>query len=136
VSIAYTSTGSTQNVYYKINTGVFNWRESDGITTAGDSAKILTAGDYKVHIWLAATSSNANDKLRVKSYKNNAALPTSAGRFIINSNGPGNADTKYFMWYETLAVNDWLSWRIANITGARASNITDFKIYIEKVPEN
>ena len=135
-SLSYTSSGSTQNIYYKINTTAFVSHEADGITIAGDSMKILTAGDYKVYIWICATSANANDKLRIRMYKNNAPLSPSAGRFIINSQGTGNSETESFMWYQTFAVNDWLSWRIANLTGARASNITDFKIYIEKVPEN
>lgn len=129
------NTGATQNYYYKIAAGI-TWRESDGLTSAGDSVKILKAGDYKISIWLSATTSNANDKMRVKLYVNNAPVATSLGRFIINSNGTGNGDTRHFMWYRTCSVNDYLSFRITNQTGARACNITDIKVYVEKVPEN
>lgn len=134
-SVAFTTSGSTQNVYYKINAGI-TWREADGLTGTADSVKVLTAGDYEIFIWLAATSSNANDLLRVKLFVNNIASETSLGRFTILSNGTGLTETKNYMWYKTCAVNDWLSFRIANLSGARASNISDIKIYVRKVPEN
>jgi hypothetical protein len=135
-SIAY-STGTTQNQDYKINTTAFTWRENDGFTAAGDSIRILTTGDYEVHIWVAATTSNANDKLRVRLYVNNLRLAsTSFGRMLINSNGSGNAETHYFLWYKEFTANDYISWRIANETGARASVVSDIKVYVKKVPEN
>ena len=135
-SIAY-STGTTQNWDYKINTTAFTWRENDGFTAAGDSIRILTTGDYEVHIWVAATTSNANDKMRVRLYVNNLRLAsTSFGRMLINSNGSGNAETHYFIWYKEFTANDYISWRIANETGARASVVSDIKVYVKKVPEN
>jgi hypothetical protein len=134
-SIAYTSSGSTQNIYYKLATGAMVWREQVGIKCQGDSAQILTAGDYKIHIWIAVASGNTNDKLRVKLYINNNQSATNLGRFTIQSQTATNADTKYYMWYKTFAANDWLSWRIANIIGSRATVTQDLKIYIEKVPE-
>lgn len=130
------NTGTTANYYYKINTGAFTWREADGLTGAGDSIKILTAGDYEVWCWLQATTSNTNDKIRIKLFTNNIASPTSMGRFIINSNGTGNTYTNSYMWYRTFAKNDWITIHCANITGGRAVNVTDFKLYVKKLPEN
>jgi hypothetical protein len=129
------STGTVQNYYYKINTTAFNWRENVGFTAAGDSIRILTAGDYKFHIWLNATTSNANDQMKVKMWVNNSALGTPLGMFKINSNGTGNGEVHYFMYYRTMAANDYVCFRICNLTAGRACVISDYKLYVEKVPE-
>lgn len=138
-SIAFT-TGSTQNVYYKINpTGEDTLKDHEvvGVSFPGDSIKIATAGHYRVNCWLNLSTSGANDKVRVKIFKNNASLPLfSVGTWVINSDGTGTSnETKYFMWYLDLAVNDILSIRVANITGAMAVVVRDFKLFIEKTPE-
>jgi len=133
-SIAW-ATGSTQNVFYKINTGSFVWHEADGITGAGDSATIVTAGDYKVSVWLGVTTTNANDMLQVKIFTNGVKSATSLGRFFCTSMGAGVYPTRNFMWYKTFAAGDKISIRISNTTGARAMTISDYKLYIEKVPE-
>jgi len=130
------STGTTQNYFYKINTGAFTWRENDGFTAAGDSIRILTAGDYEFHVWLNATTSNANDQMKVKMYVNNLKLGTPLGMFKINSAGSGNGETHYYMFYREMAANDYVCFRIANLTAGRASVISDYKLYIKKVPEN
>jgi len=134
-SIAWVS-GSSQNVYYKINTGSFVSHEADGITIAGDSMQV-PSGDYLVFIDLGTTTSNANDRIRCKIYQNNIASPTSLGRFIINSSGSTTTiQPQCFFWYlVNVANNTWLSWRISNTTGARAMTVRDFKIYVEKKPE-
>ena len=138
-SIAFT-TGSVQNVYYKLNpTGIDTLKEheSDGVQFPGDSIKILKAGDYLITCCLNLSTSVANDKIRVKLYKNNVSYSTnSIGRWIINSDGSGSAsETKTFIWYVDANVNDYFSVRVANITGARAVVLRDWKIYIEKKPE-
>ena len=135
-SLVSYSVGGTQNVYYKVNTTAFVSREADGISIIGDSIKILTAGAYRVDCWLAATTSNANDKVRVKLYINNAKSANSLGRWMINSQGTGNESTSAYSWYkDDFAANDYLSVRVANITGARAVNITDIKLIVSKIPE-
>jgi len=133
-SIAW-ATGSTQNVFYKINTGSFVWHEADDITGAGDSAIIQKAGDYKVSIWLGVTTTNANDMLQVKIFTNGVKSGTSLGRFFCPSMGTGIYPTRNFMWYKTFAAGDKISIRISNTSAARAMTISDFKLYIEKVPE-
>ena len=138
-SIAYT-VGGTQSVYYKLNpTGADTLKshEEDGVSFPGDSAKVSMAGDYVVHCWLNLSTSGVNDKIRVKLYKNNAAFTlNSIGTWIINSDGTGeNAETKYFMWHVTLAANDILSVRVANLTGNSEIVLRDWKLYIEKKPE-
>lgn len=130
------SSGTAQNYFYKIAATPFTWRETYGMTAAGDSARILTTGDYEFHVWINATTSNANDQLKVKMFVNNAPLGTTLGMFKINSNGAGAGDTHYYMWYREMTANDYVSFRIANLTGARASVVSDFKIFIKKVPEN
>jgi len=126
----------TQNLYTKINTGVFAVHDTLGIIIRGDSLKVQYAGDYKIHCWLSATTSNANDKLRIRLYTNNSPNATSLGRWIINSAGTGNGQSQNFMWYKkSMAANTWISIRITNLTASRNPNITDFKVYIEKVPE-
>jgi len=138
-SLTY-SVGGTQNVYYKLNpTGADTLKdhEADNLKFNGDSVLIEVAGDYTVCCWLNLSTSNANDKIRVKLYKNNVAYPINTiGRWIINSDGSGvSSETKYFMWYVTLAVGDVLSVRVANLTGDRAIVLRDWKLYIEKKPE-
>ena len=86
-------------------------------------------------MWLAVSSSNTNDKLRVKLYVNHVPLSTTLGRLLINSSGTGNQQTNTFMWYRTCVANEYIAFWITNLTGGRACIITDFKIYIEKAPE-
>jgi len=134
-SIAW-ATGSDQDVFYKINTGSFVWREADGITGAGDSATILKAGDYSIKIWLGVTTTNANDMLQVKLYVNGVKSTTSLGRFFCASTGAGVYPTRQYEWYKIgFSVGDKISVRISNTTGARAMTISDFKLLIEKIPE-
>ena len=136
----YITIGGTQNVYYKINTsgaspGAMAAREQDGVLIQGDSCKILTAGDYKVHIWISATTGTANDKIKVKLFTNNTQNATTLGRFIINSNNSTTTGTTYFMWYKSFAVNDWISFRATNLSASRTILISDVKYLIEKVYE-
>lgn len=138
-SIAW-STGTTSGVYYKLNpTGADTLKEheADGVFFNGDSILIATAGHYKIMCWLNLSTSGASDKIRVKLYKNNAPFPlNTVGRWIINSDGSGSeCETKNYMWYADLAVNDVLSVRVTNLTGNRAVVLRDWKIYIEKIPE-
>ena len=136
----YISIGGTQYVYYKISTaaaasGGFTSHEAYGVLMQGDSIKILTAGDYRIDIFVALTTSNANDKLRIKLYINNAKSASTLGRFLLNSGGSGNPGTRGYSWYTDLAVDDWLSWHVVNITGSRAVLVTDYKILITKMTE-
>ena len=138
-SIAFT-TGSVQNTYYKLNpvgADTLKEHEVDGVLFPGDSIKILKAGDYLITCCLNLSTSVSNDKIRVKLYKNNVSYPTNTiGRWIINSDGSGSAsETKTFIWYVSANANDYFSVRVANITGARAVVLRDWKIYIEKKPE-
>jgi hypothetical protein len=113
----------------------FTARESDGVALAGDSIVITTPTDYKVWVWVAATTSNVNDQIRLKMYVNSLPLPTSLGRFIINSNGVGVYLTDSYMWYRSMLTGDRISFYVTNLTGNRTITIADFKIYVEKVPE-
>ncbi|MFA5152601.1 MAG: hypothetical protein WC554_08595 [Clostridia bacterium] len=136
----YITIGGTQYLYYKINTsgaspGAMAVRDTVGVLIQGDSCKILTAGHYKIRVWVAATTSNANDKIRIKLFTNNVANPTALGRFLINSMGTGNQSTENYMWYKEFSVNDWISFHVTNITGSRAVYISDMKFFIERVYE-
>ncbi len=133
----YITIGGTQYLYYKISTagassGGTTVRDTVGVLIQGDSCRILFSGHYKVRLWVAATTSNANDKIRVKIFTNNIPSATSLGRFLINSAGTGNQTTENYMWYKEFSANDWISFRVANITGARAIYISDMKFYIER----
>ena len=133
-TVTYSVTG-TRNVYYKI-IPTFTMRESDGLTLVADSVVISTAGDYTFWAWIAATTSNTNDQLRIKIYDNNTPSPTSLGRFIILSNGNDVYETKGYMWYKVaLAANHNISFRISNTSASRAITIADFKIFVQKEPE-
>ena len=128
------SVGGTQFVYYKIATGAMTWHEADGVTAVADSVTIIAPGHYRVHCWLNATTSNANDQIKTALFINDT-ISINGARWIINSGGTGIGETKYFMWYRDLAADDVLDIRTSNITGARAVSVVDFQLYIEKVPE-
>jgi len=131
----YTLTG-TQNVYYKIAPS-FTVTESDGLTLAGDSIIIATAGDYQVSIWVGAGTSISAENLRILLYVNDIDASSNLGRFIFNSAGVGLDKywTRSYMWYKTLSANDRVSFYIANISSSNTITVADFKIYIEKKPE-
>lgn len=136
-SLTSVSIGGTQNIYYKVNTsGAMSWHECNGLTCAGDSIRIITPGHYLITPMLSITTSNINDVLRIKLYKNGSALPTSLGRWIINSQGAGLGSSRNFFWYYEFSKDDYLSVRITNQTGSRAITINDFKLLIQKIPEN
>ena len=126
--------GGLQYIYYKVNTGgAMNWREADGLTCAGDSITIITPGDYKILVYMAISTANVNDVLRVKLYVN--SLPTSLGRWVINSQGSGVSSNQSYMWYKEFSAGDKLSVWVSNLTGAREITVYDFKLYMEKMPE-
>ena len=80
-SITFT-TGAVQNRYYKLNpTGADTLKEheADGLLFPGDSIKILKTGDYLITCCLNLSTSVANDKIRVKLYKNNEIIWESLG---------------------------------------------------------
>ena len=139
-SVAW-ATGSTQNVYYKINTGAFVSHEADEMVILGDSIQTANTGsevgDYLIICSLAITSANQNDKLRGKLYINNVAAPLAGiGRWIINSNGAGLADASTYFWYKvSMPSLAWISVRVANQSASRAMTVQDFKLYVEKKPE-
>ena len=128
--------GGTRYIYYKLAPGISS-HEADSCVIAGDSIKILTPGDYEIWCWLGASTTNANDKIRVKLYVNNSASLTSLGRWIIKSDGTTtDIPTSAWMWYKTpVTRNSWISIRAANLTGSRVIYVTDMKLYIKKMPE-
>lgn len=129
------SLGGTQDVYYKIVTGLLTSHDATGISSAGDSIKITTPGDYRIEFAISATTQNANDKIRVKMYVNNVAAGSSLGRFIINSGGTGAESTASYFWYKTFAGNDQITFRVANLTGSRAVIIKDYKVMVTRQQE-
>lgn len=134
-SINY-SVGGIQNAWYKINTGAIIIRDTVGMTIAGDSIKCQKTGDYNLSLGISATTSNANDQLRIKVYVNNAPISPSMRRFMINSNGNAGSNTHTMTWYiKGLAANAWVSFHIQNQTASRAITITDIGYRFEKVPE-
>jgi hypothetical protein len=133
-SVSYTPS-ITKDLYTKLTPSMSS-HESDGITFAGDTLTILTAGDYFINISVVFSGTNANDIWRIKIYKNNIPLPSSAGRFVIRTTGAGTVDNRSYFWYLIgLSVNDNISFRITNQTASRNPTFTDMKIYIEKKPE-
>lgn len=126
-SINYT-VGGTQNIFYKINTGALTIKDTSWMFIRGDSIQVKVAGDYEVDVSMAATTSNANDKIRVRLFVSNAVMSPALGRWMINSPGTGNQQTENCpFWYaRALPYGAWLSIRIQNQTGNRAINISDF----------
>ncbi len=137
-SVAVTPTVA-QYLYTKLLPGIIT-HEADGVTFAADSLTVLTAGDYACFISITLSGTNANDYWRIKTYKNNAALPNtgenSVGRFVFRTTANNQTDTREFVWYfKDLAINDVLSWRITNLSAARNPTVTDMKLYFYKLPE-
>jgi hypothetical protein len=127
----------TRYVYTKINTGAFVSHEDDLITTAGDSIKILKAGDYYIafNITLAG-GSNSDEQLRVKIYSDNIPQPLTVGRFVFYTTSTTKFDNFGYFWYlKDVAADTWLSFRITNFTNSNDPKISDYKVCIEKKPE-
>lgn len=131
------SIGGTQNIYYKVDPSGFTWREVDYITATGDSITITIPGDYNLFVNLAASTSNASDKLRIKVYKNGAQFSPVLTTWYILSNGSGTVipTNQHIYYLHGLSAGDKISIRAANLTGSRAISITDFGLIIEKIPE-
>ncbi len=123
-----------QNVYTKINTTLLVAHDNDGMTVAGDSVRVLTAGDYRIDISVTIAGA-ANDQWRIKLFKNNAPMATSIGRFAITTTLASRYDTYDYFWYITASANDWYSFRITNLTNGDDPNISDYKIMFTKMPE-
>ena len=128
--------GSTHNVKYKIDGINIVWAESDGMTSAGDSVRLLKTGHYEVWIWPNATTSNASDFIRFYLFKNNADYSLTSNRRIAKSFGAGAYITNCFFWYVEATANDYLSFHVANISAARAVTIEDMQVYVKWIPEN
>jgi hypothetical protein len=112
-------------------------READYITFAGDTITIVKAGDYEVYSNMCVTTSNVNDRLRVKVFKNGVPYSPELGRFIIRSEGTGIASSHGYLWYATgCVVGDKLSFYITNLTAARNAVISDMKVVIKRMSEN
>ena len=124
----------TQNIYSKINTTKLSPHEADGITIAGDSIQVLTAGDYRIDLSVTIAGSN-NNQYRIKLYKNNLPSATSLGRFVITTTNNTRYDTFGYFWYVTASVNDYYSFRITNLTNSDSPKISDYKVLITKMPE-
>ena len=112
-------------------------READYLTFAGDTITIIKAGDYEVYSNMCVTTSNQNDRLQIKVFKNGVPYSPALGRFIIQSEGTGITSSHGYLWYATgCAVGDKLSFYITNLTAARNAVISDMKVVIKRMPEN
>lgn len=133
-SINYTITVGAQNVYYKINSGLVNWREVDGYTCQGDSVQIPITGTYKIETFISATTNNANDFIRLRIFINNTKPTGSYGRFIIVSNGNTAVTVpSYYNANFKLNAGDWISWRVTNLTAIKDIKIGDIKFILTKL---
>lgn len=136
-SISY-SVGGTANTYYKVNTGLLVTKETRNLTIAGDSIQTPNAiGDYWIAVSIAASTSNANDQIRIRLKANNAFFSPELERWTVLSNGNAtNIATIQHLWYlNTVPANAWLAVYVNNLSGNRAVNITDFGFKIWKAPE-
>jgi hypothetical protein len=125
----------TQNLYTKINTGVFVSHEADYITIQGDSFQIITAGDYIAMFVITVAGAN-NNQWRIKLYRNNAPSPSSMGRFVFTTTSATKYETYEYFWYGvSVPANAWFSFRITNLTNNDDPNISDYKVLIYKIPE-
>jgi hypothetical protein len=133
-SASFTS-GSTQNVFYKITGITLTKEDSIGITYAGDSVKLQINGDLWITVGTIATTSNANDQIRVRMFRNNKMINPDLANFLINSTGAGNGETHSKLWHIHGIAGEWLSFHVANFTAARAITISSLSIDISYTPE-
>jgi len=133
-STSYKVSIGTRYVYYKLLPGTVVF-EAEGVTIAGDSITILTAGDYVIQLSLSMDG-GINEDYHLKMFVNNAKAPTPQGSCFMTTTGANNFENTTWWWYRTLAVGDDLSFRLANNTNTGDPNIRSFKVYIYKVPEH
>lgn len=106
-SVLYTVNIVTRYVYVRV-TPSLTVGEADGVTIAGDSITIATAGDYKITLAFSADG-GTNDDFHTKMYINSAKAATPQGSCFYTTTGANNFESVTWFWYRTLAAGDDLS---------------------------
>ena len=106
--------------------------EADGITYAGDSITIITAGDYMIEYYSNFVG-DLNDNYIIQCYKN-GVKEGQGGRYV--GSGTRSSEWQWFWYFVGLAAGDDISFYVANQTSnAKPLKFYETKIYIEKKPE-
>lgn len=125
-SLSYTP-ALTKDVFTKIaSAGDLAVEANSGFTIAGDSIRVLTAGNYEIHFSIVLYAAST-DNFQIKLYKNNAAAG-SGGRVIVSTHSDQSYSNCTTFWFLTAAANDYFHFRIANITDNDDPTITDYKL--------
>jgi hypothetical protein len=133
-STTYTINNTARYRYYKISP---SWTigENDYITLLQDCVIVQLAGDYFFDLATAFDGADRDD-WHIKLFKNGQPLQTPFGAFLITTMGVNYYTNSRWYWYQTLAVGDVISFRIANNSSATNDpTFRSFKLYIEKKPE-
>lgn len=130
-STSYTPNTPARYQYVRLFPGTVA-QDQDGVTIAGDSITIATAGDYFVML-SAAVEGGLNEDYHLKMYKNSATFAQSG--CYVTTTGASNYQNISWFWYAELAAGDDLSFWIANNTNANDPTFRSFKFYLEIKPE-
>ena len=135
--VAYLTAGNytpnvSQNTAFKLAPSMTT-TENDGLTFAGDTVTIITAGDYKLDIGGVLQGSNGDDfKFTVR--KNGTEFTT--GNAVVTTTGAGNYQTfTWFYYFTGLAAGDDLSFYVTNESSNNDPTFRAFKVYIKKEME-
>lgn len=123
----------TQNVHFKLVPGM-TVAEADGITIAGDSITILTAGDYFFQL-ATAVSSSAGKDFQIALFKNGS--PYNGSQLFLSTSGANDYESNDWFWYSFTSVSgDNYSFHLTGLTDNTDLTISEIKIYVAKIPEN
>jgi hypothetical protein len=135
--VAYLTGGSytpnvVSNTPFKLAPGT-TVTENDGLTYAGDTITIITAGDYKLEFAAVLQGSNGDDfKFTVR--KNGTEF--TSGNAVITTTGAGNYITvNWFYYFPGLAAGDDISFYVTNEGSSNDPTFRAWKVYIKKEME-
>lgn len=107
--------------------------ETVGMTFAGDTLILPTAGDYVLQIFSDISSVNGDD-FNISCRVNNVAISTSSWQGT--TTGATNFNSISYLWYlNNIVANSNISLYITNLTNSNDPTIRRFKIFIQKIPE-
>jgi hypothetical protein len=115
-------TGSGEFEYIPLSAiGVIN--TNFGFTVQGDSIQAQVAGIYEAVLSYSMQGNATSETWRYGPFKNGVEVWTKTRTTSSSNNGDANVPKKI-----TLTTSDWLSWKIANESGAGDPTIVDLSI--------
>jgi hypothetical protein len=120
-----------QNVWSKITNSwgsLYQVGDTTWVTNTGDSLKILKAGHYMFNTnW--SYSGNNGETWKIGTFKNNVLQGWPSSRYTSTSDTGNHTELAYF----ECAANDWISFRVMNLTDSDDPTFKAADIVVERL---